>query len=110
MPKLDDSEHPQIGVITAPAIPMVNRSSGGAVPPYFDTARRFAHLFQYGCVPSAMTMPNPIPKKESPVSCGVKPCFCSKIIGNAWKARYKTPRINAHLKLAGQSFRVPRDQ
>lgn len=60
--------------------------------------RKGTPLFQSGCVEMAESIPNPIPMNVSPVVCVLNPCTSSKIMGNAWNARYRIPRTRAFLK------------
>lgn len=40
-----------------------------------------------------MIIPTPIPMNDNPVICVLNPCTWPKIMGKAWKVRYRMPRI-----------------
>ena len=79
------------GASMAPTLATMRRTSGGGFPLCF-TDWRAKSVFQYGCEANASNMPTPIPRKASPVWAGVKPWISSKMIGNAWNARYSIPK------------------
>ena len=63
----------------------------------FDQERWYIlYLFQTGCDNAAIIMPTPIPRKLSPMNSSLNP-WRPKIMGNAWKERYRIPRIRAVL-------------
>jgi hypothetical protein len=59
--------------------------------------RRESYSFQYGVVATPRRKPIAIPRNVKPVICIEKPCFSMKMMGNASKARYWSPRRNAFL-------------
>lgn len=112
--------HVPNGAMIAPTLAMMRRTSGGALPLYWIVWRanslcrntkyvrwsmslmlgKETHPFQYGWVPSAANMPMPIPRNDRPVCWTLKPCTSSKMMGNAWKARYRMPNTSADLAIA----------
>ena len=65
------------------------------------------YLFQNGCDNAAITIPTPIPRKLNPMNSWLNP-WRPKIMGKAWKARYRIPRIRAVLgRGLSESLRKP---
>ena len=44
-----------------------------------------------------MTLPNAMPRNVRPVICTLKLCSLMNMIGNTLNARYRIPKIKAHL-------------
>ena len=96
---------------TPPTWPMMSLNSGRMVPyslislsaslhrlvsPSIKSGWYVPYLFHNGCDSPATIIPTPIPRKFNPTSSWLNP-WCPRMMGNAWKARYRMPRINAFL-------------
>src|ERR1700735_1499888 len=88
---------------------MYKRVSGGGLPSNFNDSLakslcngirtrlhrpKFTHLFQSGCEATPASIPIPMPKNDKPVDCSLNPWLVSKMIGNAWNAKYSIPSSN----------------
>jgi hypothetical protein len=86
------SQNSDIGASIAPTMPGISLVSGGRFPSCaFDTRANIR--FQYGCEARPMSIPTPIPRKERPISWELYACL-RKMMGKAWKARYRIPRMS----------------